>query len=299
MVTRGLVCLLICLYLTIAATNLFAAHPANAPLVIQLTPHPGGTLMMTMHAKVNGQEGNFVFDTGAGVSYVSPEFAQKVGCKPWGKLTGYTLVGQRLDMQRCDGLTFDVQGQRFGASTSGVFDLMKFMPPNVPKVDGSIGLDIFEGHALTLSLASKELVVETPTSLAARAKRAKQVPIRFVREAGGAALTIFVAVPTTAGTAWMEIDCGNGGANVIGKHLAELMKLDPNKKEPQLAHFFTAGGVPVDGMARVNDTLIMDGNIGTRFLIDWDLTLDLSKGQAWLAPAKNQAKGSKQTRAAD
>jgi len=291
--SRGLILLLFFLILPTAA-SVYAATPANAPLVIQLIPHPGGTLMMTMHAKVNGHEGNFVFDTGAGVSYVSPEFAESVGCKPWGKLTGYTLVGQRLDMQRCDGLSFDVQGQRFGASTSGVFDLMKFMPPNVPKVDGSIGLDIFERHALTVSLANKQLIVETPTSLAARAKRAKEVPIRFVREAGGAALTIFVAVPTTAGTAWMEIDCGNGGANVIGKHLAELMKLDPNKKEPQPAHFTIVGGVPVEGMARVNESLIMDGNIGTRFLIDWDLTLDLSKGRAWLAPAKDQPQDSKQ-----
>jgi aspartyl protease len=294
--SRGLILFL--LFLILSATATFAATPANAPLVIELIPHPGGTLMMTMHATINGHEGNFVFDTGAGVSYVSPDFAHDVGCKPWGKLTGYTLVGQRLDMQRCDGLMFDVRGQRFGASTSGVFDLMKFMPPNVPKVDGSIGLDIFEGHALTLSLASKELIVETPVSLAARAKRANQVPIRFVREAGGAALTVFVAVPTVAGTAWMEIDCGNGGANVIGKHLAELMKLDPNKKEPQPAHFTIGGGVPVEGMARVNDSLIMDGNIGTRFLIDWDLTLDLSKGQAWFAPAKDQSKSSKQTRAA-
>jgi hypothetical protein len=31
--------------------------------------------------------------------------------------------------------------------------------------------------------------------------------------------------------------------------------------------------------------LVMDGNIGTRFLIKWDLTLDLSRGRAWLAPA--------------
>ena len=83
----------------------------------------------------------------------------------------------------------------------------------------------------------------------------------------------------------MEIDCGNGGANVIGKHLAPLMKLDPGKKEPQPASFMIAGGIPVEGMARVNETLTMDGNIGTRFLIKWDLTLDLAKGRAWLAPA--------------
>jgi hypothetical protein len=106
-----------------------------------------------------------------------------------------------------------------------------------------------------------------------------------VREAGGVALAVEVAVPTPEGMAWMELDSGNGGATVIGKHLAHLFKLDPGKKEPQPASFKIAGGIPVEGMARVNDTLIMDGNIGTRFLLNWDLTLDLSKGRAWLAPA--------------
>ena len=38
-------------------------------------------------------------------------------------------------------------------------------------------------------------------------------------------------------------------------------------------------------MARVNETLIMDGKIGTRFMLRWDLTLDLAKGRSWLAPA--------------
>ena len=48
-----------------------------------------------------------------------------------------------------------------------------------------------------------------------RTKHGREVPIKLVREVEGAALTVVVAVPTTAGTAWMEIDCGNGGANVM------------------------------------------------------------------------------------
>ena len=162
---------------------------------------------------------------------------------------------------------------------------MKFMPPNVPRIDGSIGLDVFAGRAITLSLAGRKLTVESQSSLRTRAKRGREVPIRLVREAGGVALTVYVAVPTSEGMAWMEIDCGNGGANVIGKHLAALLKLDPGKKEPQPASFMIAGGIPVEGPARVNETLIMDGNIGARFLIKWDLTLDLAQGRAWLAPA--------------
>jgi hypothetical protein len=58
---------------------------------------------------------------------------------------------------------------------------------------------------------------------------ARKIP-SGVREAGGVALSVYVAVPTSEGMAWMEIDCGNGGANVIGKHLAPLFKLDPGKR---------------------------------------------------------------------
>jgi hypothetical protein len=37
---------------------------------------------------------------------------------------------------------------------------------------------------------------------------------------------------------------------------------------------------------RVNPTLTMDGNIGTRFMINWDITFDLKNGRAWMAPIK-------------
>jgi hypothetical protein len=121
-----------------------------------------------------------------------------------------------------------------------------------------------------------------------RTKLGQEVPLRLVREVEGIALAVDVGVPTPDGMAWMELDSGNGGANVIGKHLVAVMKLDPNKNGPQPASFFIAGGVPVEGMVRVNEKLTTDGNIGTRFLINWDLTLDLAKGRAWLARAKSR-----------
>ena len=259
----------------------------NEPLaVFHLEPHPGGTAMMTVRAKVRGHEGLFMFDTGGGLSYISPSFAQTVGCKVWGQITGFVLTGQRLDMPRCDGLEFEIQRQHLQAPIAGVFDIMKFMPPNVPKLDGSIGLDVFAERAITLSLAEKELTLESRASLALRQKRGKEVPIRLVREAEGIALAVVVGVVTPEGTAWMEIDSGNGGANVIAKHIAPLINVQTGKKEPQPASFSLVGGISVTGNVRVNETLIMDGNIGTRFLINWDLTLDLKNGRAWLAPAR-------------
>jgi hypothetical protein len=285
MVRNLLVLVLICLSVGLCGRDTLASNKPLPLAVFELIPHPGGTAMMTIRAKVRGHEGLFIFDTGGGISYLSPSFAQMIGCKPWGQITGFMLTGQRLDMPRCDDLSFDIQGHSFASPIFGVFDIMKYMPSGVPQIDGSIGLDVLAGRAITLSLTQKTLTVESRDSLAVRAKRGKEVPIRLVREAGGVALAIEVAVPTPEGKAWMELDSGNGGATVIGKHLAPLLKLDPNKREPQPASFEIAGGIPVEGVARVNDTLIMDGNIGTRFMLKWDLTLDLSKGRAWLTPA--------------
>ena len=270
------------------------ASTRNQPLaVFHLEPHPGGTAMMTVRASVRGHEGRFMFDTGGGISYISPSFAQKIGCKAWGQISGFTLTGQRLDMPRCDGLAFDVQGRALNAPIAGVFDIMKFMPPNVPKLDGSIGLDVFAGRAITLSLAERTLTLESRASLAVRMKRGREVRIRLVREAEGVALTVVVGVVTSEGTAWMEIDSGNGGANVIAKHLAPLLNVKTDTREPQPANFSLVGGIPVTGNVRVNETLIMDGNIGTRFLVSWDLTLDLEKSRAWLAPARQPLAGLK------
>jgi hypothetical protein len=164
--------------------------------------------------------------------------------------------------------------------------MMKFMPPNVPRIDGSIALDVFADRAVTLSLADRTLTVESQASLKDRMKHGREISIRLVREAEGVSLAVVVGVVTPEGTAWMEIDCGNGGTNVVGKHLAALLNLKPDTKGPQPAKFMLVGGIPVTGDARVNETLIMDGNIGTRFLIDWNLTLDLAHGRAWLAPVK-------------
>jgi hypothetical protein len=278
--------LTITLSVFITSAGAFAKSAAEPIAVFKLETHPAGTHMMTLNANVRGHQGHFIFDTGGGITYISPSFAQTIGCRPWGQLSGFVLTGQRLDMARCDDLTFAIDQRQFHAPIAGVFDLMKFMPPDVPRIDGSIGLDLFAGRAVTLNLADRTLIVESPRSLQTRIKQGKEVPIRLVREVEGVALAAVVGVMTPQGTAWMEIDSGNGGANVVAKHIAPLLNLKTGIKEPQPAKFTLVGGIPITGDARVNETLIMDGNIGTRFLINWNLTLDLARGRAWLAPVK-------------
>ena len=265
----------------LASSTLAKEPPPLA--VIELHDRVGANA--TVQVKVGDQIGMFLFDTGEGVTAITPEFAAALDCKPWGQISGFRMNGERIDMPRCDDLVLELGGQKFKAPIAGVFDLMRLLPESEVRLSGAVGLDVFAGHAVTLQSLRKRLVIESPASLAVRITKAKEVPIRLVRDVEGVALAVDVGVPTAQGLAWMELDSGNGGTLVIAKHLATLFGLDPERKEPQPVKFKIAGDIFAEGLARTPD-IIMDGNIGLQFLRRWDLTLDLVKARAWLAPAE-------------
>src|ERR1700761_336270 len=70
--------------------------------VVTLKPYLGQQTTIT--ATVNGIEGTFLFDTGEGLSTITPAFADKIKCKPWGQVSGFRMSGERLDSPHCDAL---------------------------------------------------------------------------------------------------------------------------------------------------------------------------------------------------
>lgn len=253
---------------------------------IELTPYLAG--LPSVHAGAGDherglQEGRFLFDTGGGVTVVTPEFAEAIGCEPWGRITGFRMRGERLDLQRCDGVQLDFGTHRATVPTAGVWDFSEVLPPGAPPLQGSIALDAFAGQAITLDLAGNRLIVETPESLARRTADAIEVPVRFKREASGLALTVFVPVETARGRLWMQLDSGSTGALAIAAHAAELLGLEQVDGRQQ-ATLQLPGGIELQGPAVVQD-LIIDGNIGLPLLRQWVITFDLAHGRMWMSPA--------------
>ncbi|MGA2366697.1 MAG: hypothetical protein ABSG12_14525 [Steroidobacteraceae bacterium] len=192
------------------------------------------------------------------------------------------MSGERLDSPHCDGLVFTLGDQSFVANVAIVLDIMQFIGPDVPHVDGAIGLDLLYDHAVTI-LPRKELIIESDASLATRIARAQELPMRLVKDAEGVSISVDGAVPTPAGMAWFELDSGNGGSLVVANHIAPLLGLPVDAGAPIESGFSLANGIRVEGKIRTKD-LIMDGNIGAQFLNHWALTLDLQRDRAWLAP---------------
>ena len=142
--------------------------PAPAPVsaapaaVLQLEPYRRTVAVRVM---ANGTPGLFAFDTAAGHSIASPEFAAAAGCKPWGELGGFTMTGKHLGMPRCDGLTFTVGGHRLRAPVAGVMQVAELFAKDAPPIEGLLALDAFAGQTLTLDFAGGKLYVESPASV--------------------------------------------------------------------------------------------------------------------------------------
>ncbi|TPG05877.1 hypothetical protein EAH75_02980 [Rhodanobacter glycinis] len=237
---------------------------------------------VALHATVHGHDGLFLLDTAGGITLLSPAFAAKAGCKPWGRLSGFQMMGQRLDAPRCDSIDFTLGDQVFRAPVTAVLDVAPLVAKDAAPVAGSIALDLFAGKTITVDIPGRRLIIESPASLQARIAHARELPVLRSREMQGRALAASVGVATSRGMLWFELDTGNGGTLLVSQPYATLLGLDPTAKGPQQASFAVAAGLRAQGMAFTPD-MILDGNLGMPFLHDKVITLDLQAGRLWIA----------------
>ncbi|MFL5354171.1 aspartyl protease family protein [Archangium sp.] len=257
---------------------------ATAPSAPVKIPLPAWRKRLrTITVKAGSQTGTFMFDTGGGITQISPEFARKVGCEPWGRITGFQMMGARFETPRCNDLRLEVGGLPLTVPVAAVYDTMAAFPHEAEPVDGVLALDAFAGQALTLDLGHHWMTVETPESLAERTRTMREGQARLSREAQGAALSVSAAARTPKGLAWFELDSGNGGTLLVSQHIAPLLGLDPKGEQPQPARFDLVGGVTVEGNVHLPD-MIIDGNVGMPFLSRWVITLDLARSRVWFEP---------------
>src|SRR5690606_8408577 len=177
----------------LAVTALTLAAPAMA----QTTPLGDYFGIPTVEVTVAGETGPFLLDTGGGISVISPALAEAAGCRPFAQITGYRHSGEQVTMPRCDDLALTIDGEALRVPSAGIFDIGSLLPPDAPRIEGLIALDVLAERPFTLELGAGRLIFETPASLAARIVDAVEIPIRFHRQAGGISLTVMVRAPTS------------------------------------------------------------------------------------------------------
>jgi hypothetical protein len=232
-----------------------------------------------VHVNVKGKPGDFLFDTGGGVTLLTEQFSKGIDCKYWGRNTGYNMFGKRGDGPHCDNVQLMAGDVALTPVSIGKIDFGGQFPGDKDP-DGLLSLDAFDGKAITIDQAAGTLTIETKKSLAKRTRKMKELTMRLSRDCSARCLNAFLGVPTTEGMTWLILDSGAGGVSLIAKEYARIFGLDPDVKEQRLKHEI-APGITVDSPVMVTD-MIMDGNLGQPFLSRYIVTLDLQNGRIWI-----------------
>ena len=276
---------LFCLFAGLVACA--QSGPRSLPLTLNMNPYVGR--LVTLDVQVGDRETPMLFDTGAGVTAVTPELASSFDCAPFGRLVGHRMSGERVDFEKCGRQTIS-----FGAYKSStdvyVFDLMALLPEGLPDLGGIISLASFADHPFTLDLENKQIIVETESSLRDRVKDAKQADLRILKGIGGdGEITVLVGVEAEIGDLWFLLDSGNLDHVIVAPHAldqlgtvavpASALKADDvTKQEIEIAGI---GIVPVD--VRLAD-ILYDGVLNEALMRRYLITFDFATERIWFLP---------------
>jgi hypothetical protein len=249
---------------------------ASSPTVLPLQPFFGN--LKTVDVKVGGETLPFLFDTGGGITIITPDVAKKAGCEPFGRLSGFRYNAERVDAQRCGPIEISL-GSLALREEAAVFDLSSMLGGPKP-LGGILSLDVLQGRAFTLDIAGGRLVLETPRSLAERVRGLSPLTIRPGRQAGGASLDLMLAVRTPQGPIWLEIDSGSAGPVLLSPHALRQLGATLPPDAPQKLRLDVLGLGPVEVIA-VEKDIIYDGLLNSELLSRMVLTVDLGTMKAW------------------
>ena len=159
------------LFITLSI-NSFGQNNASKTISIPFELLGSGHILIK--AKVNNIEGNFIFDTGAGLNLLTKKFADKVTNlkKTDGFYTGHRATGEAIVSDLWDSELLEIGG--FTSKTQKFTTIDMEFP-----VDGLISLLPFKETPFTIDYKNKILVLETEKSLKKLAKTGISLPIQI------------------------------------------------------------------------------------------------------------------------
>lgn len=247
-------------------------------MTLPLEPYVGR--LVTLDVQIGDRTTPMLFDTGAGVTAVTPEMAPALGCSPFGRLAGHRMSGERVDFEKCGSKSIALSDYE-PVSDVYVFDLMALLPEGLPELGGIVSLASFADNPFTLDLAGQNLILETKNSFHERTKNAKQADLRVKKGTGGdGEITVLVRVEAETGDLWFLLDSANLDHVIVAPHTLDQLGAaagpDSFSTPDNVGEltFEIAGAYPVSATARVSDILYdgaLNENVMRRFLITFDI----------------------------
>lgn len=258
------------------------AVDAAAPETIALEKYMG--VLRAVKVTVGDETVPFIFDTAGGLTFVTPEFAGRHGCRPYGRITGFRMSGEQLSFPRCGKMTLGIGGRQHTVETA-VFDIMALLPEGWPEVGGIVSLHTFNDSAITIELGANRVTVETDESLARRTADMHALNTRINTQTGGESLDLFVEAAAERGSLWLEADSGNMGPVILAPHAFDQLGASrPGADGAELE--LTLVGLDPIPVAVKEEQIIYDGVVNARMLEGLVFTIDFRTMQSWALPVQ-------------
>jgi hypothetical protein len=269
--------LVVCAVVLVSSSAAAAASWPAKPIEIRLE-HPRGAHHRTVPVEIAGGTHSMLFDTGGGVTAISPALAKQLNCQITGTSIGLRMTGERVETPLCRDVELRVGGLVI-RTEAAVIDLAGMLGKNGPQVDGMVSLATLDGFAVSLDLSHDKVTIESARSLVTRTKKATKVPFRRATGLSGGQLSPFAGVATKGGTVWLEIDSGHGGSATFVSPQAATLLGDAGHGEVNLEL-----GARLDAHTPVvvRKDLVLDGVLSAAMVARSTWTFDLRSDALWV-----------------
>ncbi len=270
--------------------NVVAYAQSSIPFTITAQGH------IMVKVTINGVEGNFIFDTGAGLTVITKTFASKINglAKEDGDLTSFRATGEKMTVDLYTANTLSL------GSFAEQNPQLTIVDAIFGEIDGLISLMSFRNQPFTIDYNKKQIVFETGETLAAIKKQGSIVPLQM-DISRDKTLDVFVyVVVNNKLTLQFCIDSG-AGANIYrvnGKYISALgvdtatavKTYHPSEFNPQIKTVIYSANLQslaIKGFPAINvqnvktqfiDGLIYDGIVCLNW-IGKQVTFDLSHSE--------------------
>ena len=223
--------------------------------------------LRTVQMRIGADTLELLFDTGAGITALTPAAATRIGCTPRGRDIGHRMTGEAVTFQRCDSVTLSWSGGASHLASIGVFDLAAVLPPELPALDGIVGLDVFRGRRVVIDWPAHRIQVDAMPS-----PEAAELPVRVATGESGRALSVFVRSHGPRGDVWLLLDSGNLRGLLLAPSVLTDSLLDSASPTEVWVRWDAARR---HRLPFTRAELIVDGALGTDFLQRGPVALDL------------------------
>ncbi|MFC1726856.1 hypothetical protein ACFL4T_14635 [candidate division KSB1 bacterium] len=235
--------------------------------------------------------GNFVFDTGAGIHAFSKKFSDRINKKNTGFFTAFRSNGERLGLD-----IYTISSIGIGNTVERNPYICVWEALDNLGIDGIISLKLFEKQPFTLNFINKTIIVESPESLEKLSGKGITVPLEL-QVYRDKAIDIFAKFRLNDKvTAELEIDTGAGKGILIDARYMKILGIDSTSASVKKIESKSITGVSEisyktsinkivlsgsPGISLSNPSvtfekdLIYDGLIGVEFMLDKEVTIDI------------------------